>query len=222
MIGFQINEKIERYGQEYFNDLLELGTCLISDSMKNFNTMHHSIKPINRKTRIVGNALTVKMRASDNLMLHKAVEIAEKGDIIIVDTCGSESSSILGELITTAALAKGVSGIVIDGGIRDIVELEEIEAPVFYRYITPSVGDKDGPGEIGTTVSCGNVSVNPGDIILGDGNGIVVIKPDEVEELIKIANNKLKFEDKRRNEIKNGLIKREGIDSILKEKGVIK
>lgn len=189
--------------------------------MNNFNTMHHSIKPINRKTKFIGNAITVKLRASDNLMLHKAIDYAKKGDILVIDTCGSESNSIIGDHITNTALAKGVAGIVVDGGIRDIIELDEQKAPVFYRFITPAVGDKDGPGEIGYRVSCGSVSVDPGDIIFGDGNGVVVIKPDEIEEVVKQCRKKLVFEKKRTKEIQEGKLKRDGIDEILKAKGII-
>ena len=115
----------------------------------------------------------------------------------------------------------GASGLIIDGGIRDILELKKEGFPIFTRFITPSVGDKDGPGEINVPISCGGVPVQPGDLVVGDANGVVVISPNLAEEVLKNAQNKLDYEVRRMKEIRNGIFVKPDIDKVLADKGVI-
>lgn len=220
-IGFSINKDIYRTDKDILVQLREIGTCAISDAMKNFNTMHHHIKPVDEEIKFAGNAVTVRMRSADNLMLHKAIELAQEGDVIVVDTCDSESNSILGEMMTRTALKNGVVGIVIDGGIRDILELKKLKAPVFAKYITPALGDKHGPGEINCPISCGGVSVNPGDIIVGDANGVVVVNREIVKDVLVLAKEKIEQDNKWLEEILNGVTIKSDVDRELKYNGVI-
>lgn len=220
-IGFSINGDIQRTDRDILEKFKSIGTCAISDAIKNFNTMHHSIKPIDEGIRFAGNAITVRMRSADNLMLHKAIGLAREGDVIVVDTCGSESNSILGEMMTRAALKNKVSGIVIDGGIRDILELKSLKAPVFARCITPAVGDKHGPGEINYTISCGGVSVNPGDIVVGDANGVVIVSRDMAEEVLELAKKKIRQDEEWLEGILDGVIIKPDVEEDLKKRGVI-
>lgn len=220
-IGFSIDKDIYRTDKDILVQLREIGTCAISDAMKNFNTMHHHIKPVDEEIKFAGNAVTVRMRSADNLMLHKAIELAQDGDVIVVDTCGSESNSILGEMMTRTALKNGVVGIVIDGGIRDILELKKLKAPVFAKYITPALGDKHGPGQINCPISCGGVSVNPGDIIVGDANGVVVVNREIVKDVLVLAKEKIEQDNKWLEEILNGVTIKSDVDRELKYNGVI-
>jgi regulator of RNase E activity RraA len=220
-IGFKIKDDFQRSDKEVLERFKKIGSCAVSDGSNKFNTMHHSIKPVCEDSVICGNALTVKMRPGDNLMLHKAIGIAKPGDVIVVDTCGADTNSVMGELMAVAAFKSGVEGIVVDGGIRDIREIKEHHFPVFTKYITPAVGDKDGPGVINDLICCGNVAVQPGDIILGDANGIVVIRQNEAEEVLAAAEKKLTGDQNRMKEILNGVITKPDIDKTLKEKGVI-
>lgn len=220
-IGFSIKEDIERTNESILEKLKEIGTCAISDAMKNLNTMHHSIKPIDEETKFAGNAITVRLKTANNLMLQKAIGMAKKGDVIVVDTNGSESNSILGEMMTTAALKNGVAGIVIDGGIRDILELKKMKAPIFAKYVTPALGDRQGLGEINTPISCGGVAVNPGDIVVADANGVVVIGIEVVEEVLKLAEEKVHQDNKWHEEIINGITVKPCVDEYLRENGVI-
>lgn len=220
-IGFRIKKDFQRSDKQLLDRFKKVGTCAVSDGLNKFDTMHHSIKPVNEDTVICGNALTVKMRPGDNLMLHKAIGIAQPGDVIVVDTCGSETNSVMGDLMATAAFKTGIEGIVVDGGIRDIRELKESHYPIFARCVTPAVGDKDGPGVINDLICCGNVAVQPGDIILGDANGVVVIRQDEADEVLAGAESKLSKDQNRMKEILNGVITKPDIDKTLREKGVI-
>ncbi len=220
-IGFRIKNDFQRTDRKQLERFKQIGSCAVSDGLNKFNTMHHSIKPVYDKAVICGNALTVKMRPGDNLMLHKAIGMAQPGDVIVVDTCGCESNSIMGELMATAAFKLGVEGIIVDGGIRDIIEIKEQQYPVFARFVTPAVGDKDGPGVINDVICCGNVAVLPGDIILGDANGIVVIRQEESEEVLLEAEKKLRSDQNRMKEIQEGILTKPSIDNTLREKGIL-
>jgi RraA family protein len=220
-IGFCINEDINRTNKDLLDKLKEIGTCAISDAMKNLNTMHPSIRPINDEIKFAGNAITVRSKSANNLMLQKAIGLVKEGDVIVVDTYGSESNSILGEMMTTAALKNGVAGIVIDGGIRDILELKKIKAPIFAKTITPALGDRQGLGEINTSISCGGVAVNPGDVIVADANGVVVIAQDSVEEVLRLAEEKVEQDNKWYEDILNGVTVKPYVDEYLRKNGVI-
>ena len=220
-IGFCIGEDIERPSSELIDKLTSYGTPALSDGLNKFNTMDAHIKPAAKGTRIAGPALTVRMRPGDNLMLHKAIGLAKEGDVIVVDTCGCENCSVMGDLMASAAFKKGIGGFVIDGGIRDIAELQEKQFPVFARFVTPSVGDKDGPGEINLPISCGGVPVLPGDYIVADDNGVVVIRPDIVGQIVEGTEKKLAYEAKRMEEIENNCLIKPDVDEKLKKAGVI-
>lgn len=220
-IGFCINEDINRTDKDILGRLKEIGTCAISDAMKNLNTMHHAIKPIDDEIKFAGNAITVRLKSANNLMLQKAIGLVKEGDIIVVDTYSSASNSILGEMMATAALKNGVSGIVIDGGIRDILELKKMKAPIFAKSVTPALGDRQGLGEINTAISCGGVSVNPGDVVVADANGVVVIAQEAVEEVLKLAEEKVQQDNKWYEEILNGVTVRPNVDEYLRTNGII-
>lgn len=220
-IGFCIGPDFSRPSHELIDMLSGIGTPALSDGLNKFNTLRHDIKPFHEDVRICGPALTVRMRPGDNLMLHKAIGLAKPGDIIVVDTCGCDTFCIMGDLMASAAFGKGIGGIVIDGMIRDIKELKEKQYPVFARGVIPSVGDKDGPGEINRPISCGGVPVLPGDIIVGDLNGVVVIAPDLAQDIAQGALKKLNYEEKRAKEIENGIFLKPDVDEKLRQLGII-
>lgn len=220
-IGFCIGEDIQRPERELMDKLASYGTPALSDGLNKFNTMDASIKPVVPGTKIAGPAFTVRMRPGDNLMLHKAIALAKEGDIIVVDTCGGISNSVMGDLMASAAFKKGIAGFIIDGGIRDIMDLKEKGFPVFAKYVTPSVGDKDGPGEINLPVSCGGIPVLPGDYIVADDNGVVAIRPEIVDQIVEGTEKKLAYEAKRMEEIENNQLIKPDVDEKLRKAGVI-
>ena len=221
-IGFCIGNDIQRpKDRAIFEKLKAYGTPALSDGLNKFNTMNPEVKPVVEGIKIAGPAITVRMRPGDNLMLHKAIGLAEPGDIIVVDTCGCSNYSLMGDLMGSAAFKKGIGGIVIDGYIRDIGELKEKRMPVFAKGATPAVGDKDGPGEINMPISCAGVPVIPGDYIVGDDNGVVVIPPYLIDEIVEGTEKKLAYEKKRAIEIENGVITKPDIDKKLRKLGII-
>jgi regulator of RNase E activity RraA len=220
-IGFSIKTEINRPRKDLYDWISGLSTPNISDAMNRFGAMDYNMKPINSNCRFIGPAITVRVRPGDNLMVHKAIDIAEPGDVIVIDTGSCSTNAIWGELVTRAALKKGIAAAVIEGAVRDIKEIEELGFPVFAKYIVPAGCDKDGPGEINEIICCGGVAVSPGDIVAGDENGVVVIPPHLVEDVIRNSKKKLEYEAKRIDDIEAGAVISSDIDDILRKKGVI-
>lgn len=220
-IGFCIGQDFERPDKGVMDRLASFGTPPLSDGLNKFNTMASDIKPVVEDIRIAGPAMTVRMRPGDNLMLHKAIDLAKEGDVIVVDTCGCLSCSVMGDLMASTAFKKGIAAIVVDGAVRDILDLKEKRFPVFAKGVTPAVGDKEGPGEINLPICCGGVPVLPGDYVVGDGNGLVVIRPDIVEQIMSGAEKKLEYERKRAIEIENNQLSKPDIDEKLRKAGVL-
>ena len=198
---------------------LDVATVYEASGRKGY--IDNAIKPAAPGNRICGPAYTVQCAPGDNLMLHKAIGLAQPGDIIVVDTCGCKDYCVMGDLMASAAFKKGIGGFVIDGAIRDVVELREKRFPIFAKYIVPSVGDKDGPGEINLPISCGGVPVLPGDYIVGDDCGVVVVPPALVAEIIEGTRKKLAYEANRALEIEAGVILKPDIDEKLRKLGII-
>lgn len=192
-VGCRIFLKIQRPDKELVEGFRGLPVANIADEMNRFFCVDQRIKPYNNKP-LLGTAFTVKARIGDNIMLHKALELAKPGDVIIVDAQGDLVNSITGEIMMTTAAVKGLAGVVIDGAIRDADAMKEVEMPVFAAGVTPKGPFKDGPGEINVPVCCGGVIVNPGDIVVGDTDGIVIINPKEASEILTKAKAKLQKE----------------------------
>ena len=155
----------------------------------NFNFMRPEIKPLFSNVKIVGTAFTVKIPTNDSTMLHKAMGMVGKGDVIVIDRMGDTMHSCVGEVIALAAKTKEVEGIIIDGPATDVVEIKKIGVPVFstgLSVITTKLLGLDG--EINTNIQCGGVIVKPGDLIFADDNGVLVIDPEEMsKKLLDLA-----------------------------------
>ena len=175
---------------------------------------------------LCGAALTVRVRPGDNLMIHKALTLARPGDVIVVDGSGELSHALAGGLMRLAALARGVTGFVLDGAIRDVAEWAEGELPVFARGHSHRRPSKDGPGEINVPITCAGLAVAPGDLVLGDADGVIAVSPGRLPQLLEDARAKLALEDEQqRHHVASrtdpSLLARdvERADAILREKG---
>ena len=169
-----------------------------------------------------GLAVTVNTRPGDNLMVHKAIELASPGDILVVNTGGNSGNAVFGELMCHAASAKGLGGIVVDGAIRDVAGIAALRFPAFSRHVSPGACDKDGPGEINVPVSCGGVAVLPGDVIVGDADGVAVVPRADAANVLTLVEALVVREAKRTAEIRDGQLYKPDIDEILRKRGVIK
>lgn len=160
----------------------DLPIANIDDCMNRVAAVHQDIRPMN-KAPLLGSAFTVKVPQGDNLMFHKAMDMAEKGDIIVIDAGGMENRAIFGELMINYCRLRGLGGVIVDGTIRDFDTISKLDFPVYARGISPNGPYKNGPGEIGTVINFGGQTVRPGDIIAGDEDGIIVIKPEDAAEI---------------------------------------
>lgn len=182
-VGCRIRRNFERPAAELVEAFRDIPVANIDDCMNRLAAVDSKLKPMNQ-ARLLGTAFTVKAPAGDNLMFHKALDMAQPGDVLVISTFGSQSRSLCGEIMTRYAMAKGLAGFVVDGCIRDSVEISEItDFPVYAKGVTPNGPYKNGPGEINFPVACGNQVICPGDILVGDGDGLLVIKPEEAAEL---------------------------------------
>src|SRR5882724_3058167 len=219
-IGFRIFTDIPRPDDDLVEKFRGLAAANLADAMGRFHFMDPQIQP-RTGLPLCGVAVTVSARPADNLMVHKAMEIAHAGDIIVVDTCGNTTSAVFGELMGTSAVAAKLGGIVVDGAIRDIATLALIGFPAFSRTVSAGGCDKDGPGEINVPISCGGTVVMPGDIVVGDLEGVVVVPREDAIEVLKLVTALKDRETKRIAEIAAGQVFKAEINDTLKSKGVI-
>ena len=184
--GFRMRREIERTPAEVIEGLSAFDTPAMSDLMNRLYTMRPAIKNVvDPSMPIAGAAVTVKVYPGDNLMVHKALDLVQPGDVIVVDTSGSSLTAVLGDLVSTKARHRGVAGFVVDGLIRDLPGIQALgDFPVFARGVTPIGPLHRGPGEINYAVSAGGVVVNPGDAIIGDRNGVAVVPRDFAADLL--------------------------------------
>lgn len=215
--GFRVIKEIKRPPKTLIEKFREFSTPEISDLMNRLYTMDPIIKNQINQTEISGPACTVKVFPGDNLMVHKALDIAKPGDIIVVDASASSMNSIIGDLISNKAKHRGIAAFVIDGLIRDVSGIKEVNLPVYARGITPIGPLHRGPGEINYPVSCGGIVVNPGDIICGDEDGVTVVRKDFAEELLKRLNKQQESLKDYIANVKQGIFSNEWIDKVLKD-----
>ena len=218
--GFRILPMPRRASPALVAALGEMVTAHLSDNMSRLQGAAAAIRPMHRGGRLVGTALTVRVAPGDNLMVHKAIDIAAPGDVIVVDAGGVVEQAIIGDIMTSHAAKRGVAGFVIDGAIRDADELRSRDFPVYARGVTHRGPYKNGPGEIGVPVSIGGMVVNPGDIIVGDGDGVVAVPLADAEAVLAAAREQKKKEDATLAAIAAGTIDRKWVDETLRAKGV--
>jgi RraA family protein len=200
----------------------ELGRMVtphLSDSMERLYAGGHQLRPMHREGKLCGPAFTVRTAAGDNLLVHKATDTAQKGDVIVVDAGGWLDNAIIGELMTARAKQRGVAGMVIWGAIRDSAEIGAGSYPIYAAGVTHRGPYKNGPGEINVPIVIGSMPVNPGDIIVGDADGLVAVPQDQAERVLASAKSILEKETASMKQIVAGTVDRSWVDKALKEKG---
>jgi len=180
--------------------------------------MNHEIKPIDSYMKVCGTSITVDCPVADNLTLHKAIEVAAEGDVLVVDAKGNkEAGGMWGEIMTTAAQTKGIRGIIIDGAVRDVRALLDLRFPTFASAISPGGTIKKTLGSINTPIVCGGVAVHPGDVVVGDADGVVVVPMNLSENLITKAEQRENAETEIKKRLRMGetTMKIYGFDQLL-------
>lgn len=219
-VGFRINKTIRRPPRDLIEGFAGLPVANIADMMGRMFCIDARIRPVNGAP-LLGPAFTVKTRPGDNLLLHKAIDLAAPGDIVVVDAQADLTNSLIGELMIRWSMRRGIGGFIIDGAVRDIAYLKTLNLPVYAAGITPAGPYKDGPGEINAAISCGGVTVHPGDILVGDEDGVVAIPPTDALDVLQKARAKLADEKKVIEEIERGAWDRTWVDKALAAKGCL-
>ena len=197
-IGYNIIKDFKRVNKECIDCFNSIPVPNIGDAMNRTAAISSSIRPFNNK-RLQGTAYTVRVQAGDNLLIYYAIDNAKPGDVIVVDGNGFIDRALLGGIMSTYAAKRGITGIVVDGAIRDPEDLAHLDINVFARAISPNGPYKNGPGEINVPVNIGGHIINPGDILIGDHDGLVVINPNQALEIAKKAQEVIKKEEKMMN-----------------------
>ncbi len=219
-LGFRIITDTPRPPEDLVAAFRGKAAANLADAMGRFHFMDPGI--VSRTGfPLCGVAVTVNSRPGDNLMIHKALEIARPGEVIVVSTNGNTTSAVFGEIMGHTAAGVGLGGIVVDGAIRDVDGLEALGLPAFSRTVTPGGGDKDGPGEINVPIACGNTVVLPGDIVVGDEDGVTVVPRENAPEVLELVSGLEERERKRIAAIKSGELFKAEIDESLRAKGVV-
>ena len=220
--GFRIRTEIERPAPDVVAGFGAFDTPAISDNMNRLYTMASHIRSLTEGgLRILGPACTVKVYPGDNLMVHKSLDIAQPGDVIVVDTSSSTMTAVLGDLISTKARHRGVAGFVVDGLIRDLAGIRALgDFPVYARGVTPIGPLHRGPGEINHPVSVGGIVVFPGDIIVGDLSGVVVVPHEIAGDLLGRLVAAAAKESDYTAAVARGQFSNAWVDAVLREGGV--
>ena len=217
--GFRILLRDKRVSAELVAQYRGLPVANVSDSMHRMTAGGPRLTMMHRDGPLAGPALTVKTRPGDNLMLHKAIDMAEAGDVIFVDAGGDLTNSLMGELMLAYAVRKGVAGFVIHGAIRDADAFLKVNLPVFAAGVTHRGPYKDGPGEINVPIALDGMVVNPGDLVIGDRDGVLAVPMESAEAVLAKTLSKQDAEMRQMAAIENGTNDRSWVDESLKRLG---
>lgn len=216
-----MNVEIERVSAEDVRRAAEYQAAILADVAGRRGTLHGRIKPLAPNMSVAGPAVTVEVRPGDNLAIHAAMAIAKPGDVLVIDGKGDLSCALLGEIMATQAQASGIAGIIIDGAVRDADTLSKQNYPVFSAGLNPCGPTKYIPGRVNHAISVAGAAVQPGDLIVGDIDGVVVIPRDEVKNIIELAKDKLDGETKRLNAIRDGDLRPHWLENTLRKAGML-
>ncbi|KVR69101.1 4-hydroxy-4-methyl-2-oxoglutarate aldolase [Burkholderia cepacia] len=190
---------------ESIQALRAFGSATIHEAQGARGAIDSGIKPIHPGMRVVGTAFTVDTRPGDNLMLHYAMQKVKPGDVLVVDAKGFLEAGPWGDIFTEQAIVMGVAGLVINGAVRDAGSIIDLGFPVFCRGLSIKGTGKSQPGRLNVPVCIGDVQIHPGDIIVGDQDGVVVVRRDEIDEVVRNSVAREEKEAKFREQIRQGV-----------------
>ncbi|MGE6784905.1 RraA family protein [Ensifer adhaerens] len=218
-IGFRVKSDMERVDPSHVEAFRALPVANVSDSMSRLVAGGDRLRPMHGGGVLAGPALTVKTCPGDNLMLHKAIDIARPGDVIVVDAGGDTTNALMGELMLAHAVKRGVAGFVLNGAIRDAEAIRAQELPLYAIGVTHRGPYRTGPGEIGFQISIAGMVINPGDLVLGDFDGVVCIPRADVDTILKATRAKHDAEARQMTATMRGDIDRSWVDRELERLG---
>ena len=219
----RIVRNIRRPDAEEVKILGKLGVATVHEAQSRTGLMLPYMRPIYNSARVAGPAVTVLCQAGDNLMIHAAVELCKAGDVLVVTTTSESTDGMFGELLATSLRARGVSGLIIDAGCRDVADLTTMDFPVWAKAISAQGTVKATAGSVNVPVVCGGQLVRPGDAIIGDIDGVVVVPREDVADVVMAGQKRLAKEETNREKLRAGEagLDMYGLRAKLKDLGVV-
>lgn len=212
----------ERVSPDLVRQAAAYQAAILADVAGRRGTMHGRIAALRPRMKTAGPALTVEVRPGDNLMIHAAMALARPGDVLVIDGKGDQTSALMGTIMMTACRQLGIAGVIVDGAVRDSLEIDEMDFPVFSVGTNPNGPTKNIGGRIGHAVSCGGVTVHSGDFVLADADGIVVVERTRLAGLLPLAAKKVDDEAARIAQIRQGNTRASWLAGALRTAGVLK
>jgi regulator of RNase E activity RraA len=203
--NIRIAESWARASSHQIEQLARYPASLIGDAQQRMGVMTGAIRLVTPGLRMAGTVLPIHAREGDNLAIHRAVDDARPGDVLVINANGDTSRAVFGDILGEICVAKGIAGVVIDGATRDVDELTAMKLPVFATAVTPAGPWKNGPGTIGYPVACGHVVCHPGDAVVGDSDGVVVVPQNELSTVIRATESQDSKEDAIRVDVRRAL-----------------
>ncbi len=188
--------------KELFEILSKYDTTQLADGANEFVSLDSEIKPINNKMKVIGSAYTVKLVKGDSSIIFEAIEKCSSGDVLIIDSSMTYDTAVWGDSKSLAAKLKGLAGVVINGAYRDRAGCLRENFPVFAKYLVVHGSGSQGLGTLNEKISIGNIEIRPKDIIIGDENGVIVLKPEKIQEIVERADKKWNSDKKRKISIR--------------------
>lgn len=218
----KIIRKILRPDPEAVKILGELGVATVHEAQGRTGLMKPYMRPIYPGARVAGPAVTVLCQSGDNLMIHAAVEVCQPGDVLVVTTESDSTDGMFGELLATSLVAHGVLGLIIDAGVRDVSEMTAMDFPVWSKAISAQGTVKSTAGSVNIPIVCAGAAVRPGDVVVGDMDGVVVVPRERAAEVAKASQARVAKEEKNRHSLRSGELGLDmyGLRAKLKELGV--
>lgn len=219
MFGYSVNKRKRQVSAEMVSKFREIPVANISDVMSRITAGGPNLRPMHKKGGLAGPAVTVKTRPGDNLMVHHAFNTASPGDVIVVDAGGDLTNAIVGELMLSHAIKQKLAGVIIHGAIRDYSWINSNEFPVYAGGVTHRGPYKDGPGELNLPIALDGMVVEPGDLIVGDDDGVLCIPFEHVDDVYKAAKAKNDVERRSMDAVLKGTSDRSWVLEALKKGG---